>query len=191
MRYYKINGKCYPSVTSVIKPYKDNLYGKTIDPAFLKKRADIGTETHNLIEKLLSGQKPKIDLTTESGRYASQLWPLISTYRVRAFERAVYSDLGFAGRFDLLVWDDELGCYVMTDIKTTCSKRPDLVGYAMQVSAYGYAFRERSGVSVCHGRLLVANTSSVTVYDLNQDTMDYNFSRFKTYLDMVDFGTIP
>ena len=184
MRLYNINGNLYPSATTIIKPYKDRLYGKGIDPTFLKKRADIGTETHKIIEECLKGNKPQLNLELESHRYAAQLWPLISTYRVRAFEKVVYSTLGYAGRFDFLVWDDELGSYVMVDIKTTMSRKPDLQGYAMQVAAYAKAFCERAKVDKCLGRLLVAHPRDLTVYELDNSTIDFNFKRFRHYLDV-------
>jgi len=110
------------------------------------KAADIGSETHNLIEVYLKGQKvdgllsanPKLVSPFE----AFKKWQKEVNYQETiATERIVYSETyGFAGTLDLVAKIN--GVVTLIDIKT--SNRHSKT-YFMQVAAYKQAYEELQG----------------------------------------------
>ncbi|MDI6788418.1 MAG: hypothetical protein QME51_08615 [Planctomycetota bacterium] len=103
-----------PSVTTILKiKHSEALFqwalnkGKEKAEKLRDEAADIGTSVHQAIENYLKTQqpivfKPEIDERIVKGIQAFQDWEKQVNLKIIATEQVVYSDNGYAGRFDLL-----------------------------------------------------------------------------------------
>ena len=153
-RFYKRNGKYYPSVTSILQYMPKGKFFET----WLKdvghnadiiagKAAEEGTQTHNAIENYLAGEE--ISWLDENGnaKYSLEVWKMILKFEefwtkfkptLISSEQHLFSDeYEYAGTSDLVV---ELnGKLWLLDIKTSNSLH---TSYDLQLSAYSKAWNE-------------------------------------------------
>jgi len=153
-RFYRRNGKYYPSVTSILNYFPKNQFfhswlkdvGHNSDIIASKAAAE-GTAVHNAIESFLNGDE--INWLDDYGntKYNLEVWKMILKFaefwnthkpELVASEYHLFSDEHeFAGTADLVVkWLDNLW---LLDIKTSNSLH---TSYDLQLSAYATAWNE-------------------------------------------------
>lgn len=140
---YTLNGAVIPSVTTIMKPLSQSLYGG-IDEAVLNAAAARGTAVHNAIENYtLFGIA---DLAPEYSGYldAYIAWRNEYSPEPLANECKVYHKiLRYAGTSDMLAVID--GKLILIDFKTSSSVNKMLTG--VQLEAYAKAY-ESHGLKV-------------------------------------------
>ena len=153
-RFYRRNGKYYPSVTSVLNYFPKNQFfhswlkdvGHNSD-IIARKAADEGTQVHNAIESFLSGNE--IQWLDEYGtvKYSLDVWKMILKFadfwnthkpELVAAEYHLFSDEHeYAGTADLIVrMNNKLW---LLDTKTSNSLH---TSYGLQLAAYAIAWNE-------------------------------------------------
>ena len=153
-RFYRRNGKYYPSVTSILNYFPKNHFfhswlkdvGHNSD-IIAAKAAGEGTQAHNAIDAFLNGEE--ITWIDEFGnaKYSLEVWKMIlkfaefwNTYKPEliAGEYHLFSDQHeFAGTADLIVrFQEKLW---LLDIKTSNSLH---TSYDLQLAAYATAWNE-------------------------------------------------
>lgn len=141
--YYKVRGKYIPSVSSVIRPIANMIYGD-IDKDVLKKAADRGVEIHLAIEIYdITGAEV---ISDEYRGYFDGYKRFRAEYpqlEVIANEYRVYEPtLWYAGTIDKLYRNKDNKKIILTDIKTSfavemCTVIPQLTGYERAAAAHG------------------------------------------------------
>jgi hypothetical protein len=153
-RFYRRNGKYYPSVTSILNYFPKNHFfhswlkdvGHNSD-IIAAKAAGEGTQAHNAIDAFLNGEE--ITWIDEFGnaKYSLEVWKMILKFaefwnthkpELVAGEYHLFSDQHeFAGTADLIVrFQDKLW---LLDIKTSNSLH---TAYDLQLAAYATAWNE-------------------------------------------------
>jgi hypothetical protein len=153
-RFYKRNGKYYPSVSSILNYFPKNQFfhswlkdvGHNSD-IIAQKAASEGTQVHNAAEAFLNGEN--IEWLDEYGnaKYNLDVWKMILKFadfwnthkpELIAAEYHLFSDkYEYAGTADLVVrFKDELW---LLDIKTSNSLH---TSYELQLAAYASAWNE-------------------------------------------------
>lgn len=147
-RYYKKDGKYYPSITTILqyfpkgKFFEDWLKQVGNNADFIAKQsAEEGTQTHDLIEKYLEGKE--LFFLDENGNamYSTHVWKMFlkfvdfwTTYKPKLIEsehHLISNKYKIAGTCDLIV---ELnGELWLLDIKTSNSLHNS---YDLQIAAY-------------------------------------------------------
>lgn len=164
-RYYEIDGKMYPSVTTALsiihKPqleqWRGNVGNEEADRV-MHEAADIGTEVHSYCDLINSGIT---DFTVPD-----ELSPIVDAYK-HWFKSAVKEVIStetlivshryqYAGRFDLLaiLKGDKLPTVV--DIKTSRDIYPDM---GLQLAAYQQGLKE-AGIKA--NRRLILHLDKIT-----------------------------
>ena len=178
-RYVTLEGKNYPSVTTVLSLiHKDKIMewrkrvGEEKANQIGTQAANRGTAVHNIIEKYLHG-KDTSDFMPHVKQSLENLKPLIDKHVTKVFatECPLYSDhLKLAGTCDAIVeWD---GVPTIVDWKT--SKRPkkkvDIPNYFMQLAAYAVMWEERTGMA-CNNTRIVMDVDNFhpVMYKENRD----------------------
>ncbi|MFR5877098.1 MAG: hypothetical protein ACLUFN_11490, partial [Eubacterium sp.] len=133
---YHLNGQTIPSVTTLMNPLSNSLYGD-VDRNILCMAANRGTEVHNAIENFV-----KYNITDIEPQYDGYFNAFISWWKsyepnVLGTECKVYHKfLRYAGTADMLI---ELeGQKILVDFKTSASINKMLTG--VQLEAYAKAF---------------------------------------------------
>ena len=153
-RFYRRNGKYYPSVTSILNYFPKNHFfhswlkdvGHNSD-IIAAKAAGEGTQAHNAIDAFLNGEE--ITWIDEFGnaKYSLEVWKMILKFaefwnthkpELIAGEYHLFSDQHeFAGTADLIVrFQEKLW---LLDIKTSNSLH---TAYDLQLAAYATAWNE-------------------------------------------------
>jgi len=153
-RFYRRNGKYYPSVTSILNYFPKNHFfhswlkdvGHNSD-IIAAKAAGEGTQAHNAIDAFLNGEE--ITWIDEFGnaKYSLEVWKMILKFaefwnthkpELIAGEYHLFSDQHeFAGTADLIVrFQEKLW---LLDIKTSNSLH---TSYDLQLAAYATAWNE-------------------------------------------------
>jgi hypothetical protein len=153
-RFYRRNGKYYPSVTSILNYFPKNQFfhnwlkdvGHNSD-IIANKAAGEGTQVHTAIDSFLNGNE--INWIDEFGnaKYSLEVWKMILKFaefwnthkpELVATEYHLFSDKHeFAGTADLVVrFQDKLW---LLDIKTSNSLH---TSYDLQLAAYATAWSE-------------------------------------------------
>ena len=140
---YRLNGQIIPSVTTLMKPLSEQVYG-TVDPAILEKASRRGTAIHNAIENYLQYGVEDIEPGYE-GYFTSFIrWYEKKKPKVVATERKVYHKiLRYAGTSDLLVIID--GRLTLVDYKSSAQVYTKLC--SVQLEGYDRAY-ESHGVKI-------------------------------------------
>ena len=140
---YKLDGAVIPSVTTIMNPLSQSLYGG-IDETVLNAAAERGTAVHNAIENYtLFGID---DIAPEYSGYlaACKAWYSEFSPKPIASECKVYHRiLRYAGTADMLAIID--GKLILIDFKTSSSVNKMLTG--VQTEAYAKAY-ESHGINV-------------------------------------------
>ena len=165
-RYLTLEGKAYPSVTTVLSILNEESIAKwrakvgEEEANKISHRASTrGTAVHDIVEKYINndpnykvGHLPHIVQSLENLR------PLIDKHVTKVFKTEVplYSDhLKLAGTADAVVeWD---GVPTIVDWKTSRrpKKREHIKNYFMQLAAYAVMWEERTGMPVQRTRIVM------------------------------------
>ena len=146
---YKLNGVIIPSVTTLMKPLTEEVYGG-IDEAVLRVAAEKGTAVHNAIENFIQFGIEDIDEKFE-GYFKAFLkfWKEVRP-RVLKTESKVYHKIyRYAGTTDIVA--DVGGKLTIIDWKTSSRIEKALTG--VQLEGYARAY-ESQGVEV-EGKAIV------------------------------------
>jgi len=165
-RFYRRNGKYYPSVTQILNYFPKNQFfhswlkdvGHNSD-IIAAKAAGEGTQVHNAVEAFLNGEE--ITWVDEQGnvKYNLDVWRMILRFadfwnthkpELVATEYHLFSDEHeFAGTADLVVrMFDQLW---LLDLKTSNSLH---TSYDLQLAAYATAWNETHDEKVTHTGIL-------------------------------------
>jgi hypothetical protein len=159
-RYYRRNGKYYPSVTYVLGYYPKGKFfenwlkqvGFSAD-YIVKKAAEEGTQVHELAEEYLNGAE--LNFLDDRGRpqYNPDVWQMFlrfvefwETYKPTLIETEVHlfsDELKIAGTCDLIV--EMNGELWLLDLKT--SNQIQTV-YELQTAVYGQCYEECFGKKI-------------------------------------------
>ena len=170
-RFYDIDGKAYPSITTVLGIQKKeqlqdwrNKIGEDVANWEMGRAARRGKATHTLIEQYLKGLTP-----SERGVLPLGLFRLIKPYvdqidNIHCLETIMYSKkLTIAGQVDCIADYDGKPCVI--DFKTSTKEKKEewIENYFIQGAAYAEMYRERYGTDIEDIVILI-----VTEQGLNQ-----------------------
>ncbi len=182
-RYVTLEGKSYPSITTVlslvnadkIAAWKARV-GEEKANQIGTQAANRGTAVHTILEKYLHGEDTS-DFLPHIQQSLKNLKPLLDKHitKVYATECPLYSDhLQLAGTCDCIAeWD---GIPTIIDFKT--SKRPkkkvDIPNYFMQLAGYAVMWEERTGMACNKTRIVmdVDNFHPVMYCETRDDWID-------------------
>ena len=144
---YRLNGFEVPSVTTLMKPLSNEVYG-TVDEAVLNRAAQRGTEVHETIETLVKYGIE--DCASENRGYLEAFKAWLKDHHVDPVAsecRLYHKSLRYAGTADLPSLID--GRLTMVDVKTTASliemlARVQLEAYVQGYSSHGVAFEQKA-----------------------------------------------
>lgn len=140
---YRLNGQIIPSVTTLMKPLSEKVYG-TVDPAILEKAARRGTAIHNATENYVQYGIEDIEPGYEAYLVAFIKWYKATKPEVVATERKVYHKiLRYAGTSDLLAIIK--GRLTLVDYKSSAQVNEKLC--SVQLEGYDRAY-ESHGVKI-------------------------------------------
>ena len=163
-RFYEVNGKNYPSITTVLnirksdglKQWRDNV-GESVANFEMGRAARRGKSTHTLIEQYLKGETP-----SERSVLPLGLFKLMKPYvdqidNVHCLETIMYSNkLTIAGQVDCIAeYNGELS---VIDFKTANKERQEgwIVNYFLQTTAYSMMYEEIFGKPINQIVVLIA-----------------------------------
>ena len=171
-RFYRRNGKYYPSVTSVLNYFPKNQFfhswlkdvGHNSD-IIANKAAGEGTQVHNAVEAFLNGEE--ITWIDEFGnaKYNLDVWRMILRFaefwnthkpELVATEYHLFSDEHeYAGAADYIVRFQ--GNLWLMDLKTSNSLH---TSYDLQLAAYATAWNETHNEKITHTGILWVKAST-------------------------------
>lgn len=147
---YSLKGMILPSVSEVIKPLSQKVYGD-ISSSVLEQAAERGTNVHFYIEQYLKADwKPTLNEETE-GYFNAFLEalkePIFKNYKGNfESELRIYSpSLLYAGTLDMMIFDDTGKNATIIDFKTTVAEHPKL--WSVQLTGYKRMVEE-AGIKV-------------------------------------------
>jgi siroheme synthase (precorrin-2 oxidase/ferrochelatase) len=159
-RYYRRNGKYYPSITHVLscfpkgKKYEEWLknMGRSAD-YIVKKAAEDGTKVHEMVEQYLNGKPLNFLDKNNNPKYEPEIWKMFlkfvefwETYNPKLIETEVHlfsDELEVAGTCDLICEIE--GKTWLIDLKTSNMMHET---YPIQTSVYGQCYKECYGVDI-------------------------------------------
>ena len=163
-RFYEVDGKHYPSITTVLgiqkkaglQKWRDSI-GEDVANWEMRRAANRGTATHNLIEQYLKGE-------THSERSVLPLgmFRLIKQYvdqinNIHCLETIMYSKkLTIAGQVDCIA--EYNGKLSVIDFKTANKERQEswIENYFLQTCAYAIMYEELYGKPIEQLVVLIA-----------------------------------
>jgi len=169
MRFYEVDGKAYPSVTSVLgyrpKPgllaWRKNV-GEEAAKWEMARAARRGKATHTLVEEFLKGETPSTRDVLPLGLF-SLLKPYIAQIdNVHCLETILYSNkLTLAGQVDCIA--EYNGKLSVIDFKTANKERNDAwnESYYLQTTAYSIMYEELFGTPIEQIVILMASEDGV------------------------------
>jgi hypothetical protein len=159
-RYYRRNGKYYPSVTYVLGYYPKGKFFENwlkqvgfASDYIVKKAAEEGTQTHELCEAYLNGEE--LNFLDSNGRpqYNPDVWQMFlrfvefwETFKPGLIETEVHlfsDELKVAGTCDLIV--EINGELWLLDLKTSNQLQTT---YELQTAVYGQCYKECFGKKI-------------------------------------------
>ena len=165
MRFYDIDGKAYPSVTTVLghkkgialQKWRDSI-GEDVAKWEMNRAARRGKSTHNLVEEYLKGETP-----SERSVLPLGLFKLLKPYvdqinNVHCLETIMYSKkLTIAGQVDCI--GEYNGKLSVIDFKTANKFREEgwIENYFMQTTAYAIMYEELFGTPIEQIVILIAS----------------------------------
>ena len=179
-RFYEVNGKNYPSITTVLnirksdglKQWRDNV-GESVANFEMGRAARRGKSTHTLIEQYLKGETP-----SERSVLPLGLFKLMKPYvdqidNVHCLETIMYSNkLTIAGQVDCIAeYNGELS---VIDFKTANKERQEgwIDNYFLQTTAYAMMYEEIFGNPINQIVVLIAGEDgSMNAY--NKDKKEF------------------
>ena len=172
-RFYEIEGKNYPSITTVLNIRKKeglqewrNNVGEEVANYEMRRAANRGKATHTLVEQYLKGETP-----SERGVLPLGLFKLLKPYvdqinNVHCLETIMYSHkLTIAGQVDCIA--EYNGKLSVIDFKTANKERQEgwIDNYFLQTTAYAVMYEEIFGTPIEQIVVLIAGEDgSVACY---------------------------
>ena len=144
---YRLNGTEVPSVTTLMKPLSNAVYG-TVDEVVLNRAAERGTAVHNAIENWLAYGIEDIGQGLRGYFEGFKAWFMDCDVKPLGSECRLYHKvLRYAGTADLPC--EIAGKTVMVDVKTTSQllemlARVQLEGYVQAFASHGVQFDEKA-----------------------------------------------
>ena len=179
-RFYDIDGKAYPSITTVLGIQKKeqlqdwrNKIGEDVANWEMGRAARRGKATHTLIEQYLKGLTP-----SERSVLPLGLFRLIKPYvdqidNIHCLETIMYSKkLTIAGQVDCIA--EYNGKLSVIDFKTANKERQEswIENYFMQTSAYAQMYEELFGKEIEQIVILLASEDG-SVQSFIKEKKDY------------------
>ena len=164
-RFYNIDGKNYPSVTTVLgilkkeglQKWRDSI-GEKVAQWEMGRAARRGKATHTLVEQYLKNETPSIRDVLPLGLF-KLLKPYIDQIdNIHLLEAIMYSKkLTIAGQVDCVA--EYNGKLSVIDFKTANKERQEdwIDNYFMQTSAYAYMYEETFGTPIEQIVILLGN----------------------------------
>ena len=193
-RFYDIDGKAYPSITTVLGIQKKeqlqdwrNKIGEDVANWEMGRAARRGKATHPLIEQYLKGLTP-----SERGVLPLGLFRLIKPYvdqidNIHCLETIMYSKkLTIAGQVDCIA--EYNGKLSVIDFKTANKERQEswIENYFMQTTAYAQMYEEIYGKKIEQIVVLLASEDGST-QSFIKDTKDYMTPLMKSIDDFYKY----
>ena len=193
-RFYDIDGKAYPSITTVLGIQKKeqlqdwrNKIGEDVANWEMGRAARRGKATHTLIEQYLKGLTP-----SERGVLPLGLFRLIKPYvdqidNIHCLETIMYSKkLTIAGQVDCIA--EYNGKLSVIDFKTANKERQEswIENYFMQTTAYAQMYEEIFGKKIEQIVILLASEDGST-QSFIKETKDYMTPLMKSIKDFYDY----
>ena len=163
-RFYEVDGKHYPSITTVLgiqkkaglQKWRDSI-GEDVANWEMRRAANRGTATHNLIEQYLKGETP-----SERSVLPLGMFRLIKPYvdqinNIHCLETIMYSKkLTIAGQVDCIA--EYNGKLSVIDFKTANKERQEswIENYFLQTCAYAIMYEELYGKPIEQLVVLIA-----------------------------------
>jgi len=179
-RFYDIDGKAYPSITTVLgiqkkkqlQDWRDKI-GENVANWEMGRAARRGKATHLLIEQYIKGLTP-----SERGVLPLGLFRLIKPYvdqidNIHCLETIMYSKkLTIAGQVDCIA--EYNGKLSVIDFKTANKERQEswIENYFMQTSAYAQMYEELFGKEIEQIVILLASEDG-SVQNFVKEKKDY------------------
>jgi len=179
-RFYDIEGKAYPSITTVLgiqkkaqlQEWRDKI-GENVANWEMGRAARRGKATHLLIEQYIKGLTP-----SERGVLPLGLFRLIKPYvdqidNIHCLETIMYSKkLTIAGQVDCIA--EYNGKLSVIDFKTANKERQEswIENYFMQTSAYAQMYEELFGKEIEQIVILLASEDG-SVQSFIKEKKDY------------------
>jgi len=170
-RYYRRNGKYYPSVTYVLGYYPKGKFFENwlkqvgfASDYIVKKAAEEGTQVHELCEAYLNGEELKFlddkgrpqhnpDVWQMFLRFV-EFWELIQPTLIETEVHLFSDELKVAGTCDLIV--EINGKLWLLDLKTSNQLQ---LTYELQTAVYGQCYEECFGRKIDHYGILWLKSS--------------------------------
>ena len=193
-RFYDIDGKAYPSITTVLGIQKKeqlqdwrNKIGEDVANWEMGRAARRGKATHTLIEQYLKGLTP-----SERGVLPLGLFRLIKPYvdhidNIHCLETIMYSkQLTIAGQVDCIA--EYNGKLSVIDFKTANKERQEswIENYFMQTTAYAQMYEEIFGKKIEQIVILLASEDGST-QSFIKETKDYMTPLMKSIDDFYKY----
>ena len=179
-RFYDIDGKAYPSVTSVLgikkkaelQGWREKI-GEDVANWEMGRAARRGKATHLLVEEYLKGKTP-----SERGVLPLGLFKLLRPYidqidNIHLLETIMYSPkLTIAGQVDCIA--EYNGKLSVIDFKTANKERQEswIDNYFLQTTAYAQMYEETFGKSIDQIVILLASEDG-SVQNFVKEKKDY------------------
>jgi len=163
-RFYDINGKNYPSVTSVLsirkaeslKQWRKNVTDKVADWE-MGRAARRGKATHTLVEQYLKNETPSIRDVLPLGMFKLMKPYLDQIDNIHCLETVMFSNkLTIAGQVDCIA--EYNGKLSVIDFKTANKERNEswIENYFLQTTAYSMMYEEIFGNKIEQIVILIA-----------------------------------
>lgn len=187
MRFYKIDGAEYPSVTTILNVTMPGLRRLSLVNAN-PINSVLGRTRGNNVDKLCKAylkHEPEPQVPYSDHAYFRRLQPRLCEYVKDSCETDIQvcsKSYGYAGTVDAIAHGLTP---VVLEIKT---KRVVVADHThddlLQLAAYVQALREQSGVLHCEGELLTATTTNLLVNRLTEELLEFYFLEFLKRFDI-------
>ena len=179
-RFYDINGKNYPSITTVLgiqktkelQKWRDSI-GEDVAKWEMNRAARRGKSTHTLVEQYLKGETPSERSVLPLGMF-KLLKPYIDQINnIHCLETIMYSKkLTIAGQVDCIA--EYNGKLSVIDFKTANKERQEswIENYFVQTCAYSMMYEELYGKRIDQLIILIAGEDG-SVMAFKKDRKDY------------------
>ena len=170
-RFYEINGKNYPSITTVLGAQKKpglekwrQSVGEDAAKWEMARAARRGKSTHDLVEQYLKGDTPSIRDVLPLGLFRLLKPYLESINNIHAIEKIMYSHkYTIAGQVDCIA--EYNGKLSVIDFKTANKERKEswIENYFLQTCAYSMMYEEHFGTKIDQLVILIAGEDGTMV----------------------------
>ena len=179
-RFYQIDGKNYPSITSILSIQKKEgleKWRKNVGEEAAKwemaRAARRGKATHTLVEQFLKGQPQTINDVLPNGMFRLLKPYLEQIDNIHCLEKIMFSHkLTLAGQVDCIA--EYNGKLSVIDFKTANKERQEswIDNYFLQTTAYAQMYEETFGKSIDQVVILLASEDG-SVQNFVKEKKDY------------------